>query len=166
MAKYEVINTREIRTMHKHGTKGKIYWEEDKGPSPSWEKYTVSVYRDRSPLGYWNIPISLNNLRKSGEKYAEKMEVPRRYNRKFEEFSLLGEIMVVKKMARPSTRPYKVGDLVYFRTKYARGTKKWPDDIYPIYCGTIQKIDPATVVVNGYRVNHEYVLGRMSARKA
>lgn len=131
-----------------------------------WNHYTISKYRSRTPDGYWNIPVSPEDLRKAGKKYAEKMGIPAKYNRKFEDAALIGEVTLVTKKARSSTRPYKVGELVYFRTKYARGTKKWPDDIYPIYCGTIQKIDPATMVIGGYRVNHEYVLGRMSARKA
>ena len=97
------------------------------------------------------------------------------YNRKFEDAALMGEVMLVAKKARPSSRPLKVGDLVYYRPQVNRGTKKWPDIINPVRLGRIVKIDPKTMLIGGYagmgsfygesRIDKNYVLGRMTARK-
>jgi hypothetical protein len=142
---------------------------------PRWIKWTSSAgYRSSTPAGNWNIPLSPGDLHAIGKGYADSQGIPTRYNRKYEDAAIEGEILAISKAARPSKRPLAVGDLVYFRPSENRGTKKYPDVIYPVCFGRIEVINPKTYTVRRilrdgtlygeWRVNHEYVIGRVTKK--
>lgn len=135
-----------------------------------WEEIAISCNAHRrfyTPSGTWNIPITPDNLRSIAKKEVDKLKIPSSHNRIYEDYMIQAQIRAIAIRAKPSKRPLKVGDWVYYRAAENRGTKKWPDIIYPVSMGRIVKITEKTCeLASGSRVNHEYILGRMSARRS
>lgn len=130
-----------------------------------WERYHISSdRRDYTPMGTWNIPITKADLDAMAKKKVKAKNIPARYNRIEEDATVVAQMQIIAKKATPSKRPLKEGDLVYYRPAYNRGTKKYRDIVCPVRLGKIVKVDPKTYVIDGSRINKEFVLGRMTAR--